>query len=76
MRLDGTSFRYDPEDPRLDPVLLKDNIHEYVSLGDLEALEKSHTWWDSTPEEMQACLTGSPVEFGSSPGPSRRAGDW
>ena len=66
LRLDGTSVGYDPEDPRLNPVWLKDKIRDYVSSGDLEALEKSHTWWGSTPEEMQACFKASHVSSLSS----------
>ena len=54
LRLVGTNFGHDPKDPRWDIVLLRDKIHDYVSSKDLEALEESHTWWDSTPDEMQA----------------------
>ena len=43
LRLDGTSLGHDPEDPRLDPILLKDKIQDYVGAKDLDALEKSHT---------------------------------
>ena len=44
LRLDGTSFGYKPEDPRLDHFLWTDKIHDYVSSKDLEALAASHTW--------------------------------
>ena len=35
LRLDGTSFGCQPEDPRLDPPLLKDKVQDYVSPKDL-----------------------------------------
>ena len=54
MRLDGARLGHDPEDPRFDPVLLKDKIHDYIGSKDPDALDKSHTWWDSTPVEMLA----------------------
>ena len=54
LRLDGTAFGHDPEDPRLDPVLLRDQVHKFANRKDLDALDNSHTWWDSTPGEMTA----------------------
>ena len=56
-------FGYDPEDLRLDPVLLKDKVHDYVSAKDLEALEESQMWWDSSPDEMQVYFEASAVNF-------------
>ena len=65
-RLDATSFVYKPRDPRLDPLLLRDRIQDYVSSKDLEALKASHTWWDSTPDELQAHFESGTVSFLSS----------
>ena len=64
--LDGSSFGYQPADPRLDPSRLKDKVQGCVSPKDLEALEAFHTWWDSTFEEMQPQFEAGAVSFLSS----------
>ena len=52
--MDGTTLGHDPEDPRLDPVLLTDQVHKFANRKDHDTLDDSHTWWDSTPGEMTA----------------------
>ena len=47
----------------LDTVRLKYKVQDYVSPKDLEALEASHTWWDSTPDEMQPLAEAGTVSF-------------
>ena len=54
LRLDGTALGHDPENPRLDPILLRDQVHKFANKRDLGALDNSHTWWDSAPGEMTA----------------------
>ena len=60
LRLNGTALGHDPQDPRLDPPLLRDQVHKFVNKKACDALEKSHTWWDSEPDETLAanCVSG------------------
>ena len=41
LRSDGTALGHDPEDPRWDPLLLKDQVHKYADRRDLDALDNS-----------------------------------
>ena len=56
LRLDGTKFGHDPEDPRLDLVLLKGKIQDYVRSKGFGPLKKSHTWWDSHPRRYKRVI--------------------
>ena len=49
-RTDGPVCSYQSDDPGLDVAKWKENVQDYVSFKDLEALEASHAWWNSTPE--------------------------
>ena len=66
LRLDGTALGHDPEASRLDPVLLRDQVHKFANKRNLDALDNSHTWWDSTPGEMTAAKRVSILSFLSS----------
>ena len=66
LRLDGTALGHDPKDPRLDPFLLKDQVHRFANQKALDALESSHTSWDSEPGETLAANCVSILSFLSS----------
>ena len=68
LHLNGTSLGHDPQDPRLDPLLLRDQVHKFAKKKALDAMESSHTWWDSEPDETLAANCVSVWSFLSSGG--------